>query len=303
MKINSGITSPDRILFPHDGFTKLDLIDYYAGIAPTMLPYMKDRMLTMQRFPEGIDTEGFYQKDAPDYFPAWIKTVPVITQEGKTVHYVICNNAKTLIYLANFACITPHLCLSRFDQMHTPDHIIFDLDPSQDKDFASVKRVARTLKKVLDTLELPTFLKTTGSRGLHVVVPIKRQYSFEVVRQFAHDVAQIVVMLEREHATLEVRTAKRAGKVFIDVLRNSFGATAVAPYAVRARAKAPVALPIFWEDLENPRLQPTTFTINNVHKRLEQEGDAWKTMKRAAISLAHALREIETHASVLTKKQ
>lgn len=279
------ITSPDKILFPKNKISKLQLIDYYEAVAPTMLPYMKERMLTMQRFPEGIAHEGFYHKDLPDYFPAWIKRVAVKKQEGGVVHYMVCNNVASLIYLANAACITPHMFLSKTSAMHNPDQMIFDLDPSNPKDFASVKKVAWILKAMLEAYGLVPFVKTTGSHGLHVVVPLKPQHNFDEVRAFARHCAEKIVAKYPKITTLEMRKDKRAGKVFIDTLRNSFGATAVAPYAVRAHPGAPIAMPIFWDDLKKASLRSQSYNIKNVFKRLHKEGDAWKGMKRSARSL------------------
>ena len=287
------ITSPDKILFPQDKITKLDLIEYYEHIAPVMLPYLKDRMLTMQRFPDGITHEGFYHKDMPDYFPPWIKHVAVKKQDGGLVHYVVCNNTETLVYLANAACITPHLFLSKITKQHYPDQMIFDLDPSGNNDFAAVKKIAKLTKNVLEELGLVSFVKTTGSRGLHVLVPLNRRHEYDDVRAFAQSVAQVVHEREPKITTLEVRKAKRAGKVFIDTLRNSFSATAVAPYAVRPHPGAPVATPIYWEDLSSSSLRSTTYTIKNIFKRLDREGDAWAGITKHAQSLTKAIKAVE----------
>lgn len=286
------ITSPGRILFPRDNITKKDLIDYYQRIAPVMIPYMKNRLLTMQRFPDGIDHEGFFHKNIPDYFPKWIRRVSVKKKEGGSVHYMVCNNAASLVYLANAACITPHLFLSKIDKLEYPDQMIFDLDPSKKNDFASVKHVAKIMKQLLEELGLVPFVKTTGSRGLHVLVPLDRKLDYATVRAFAYQIAQVVAAAEPKLVTLEVRKAKRAGKVFIDTLRNSFTATAVAPYAVRAHPGAPVATPIYWQDLDIPRFHSQTYTIENIFERIDHEGDAWKGMNRSARSLKAAMKRV-----------
>lgn len=289
------ITSPDRILFPKDKITKLELIDYYEKIAPTMLLYMKNRILTMQRFPEGIAGESFYQKDIPEYFPAWIKRVPVARSDGGIVHYMVCENVAGLVYLANAACITPHLFLSKIDKLHYPDQMIFDLDPSKKNDFATVKKVAWIIKDVLEALGLVPFVKTTGSRGVHVQVPLTRKQTYDEVKKFARSIAELIVGHYPALTTLEMRKAKRGGKIFIDYLRNAFTATAVAPYAVRAREGAPIAMPITWEDLKKPSLNPQSYTIKNVFKSLDEQGDAWKDMQRSARSLTKAMELLQAH--------
>jgi bifunctional non-homologous end joining protein LigD len=276
------ITSPDRVLFPASKITKADLIDYYEAIAPVMLPYMKDRLLTMQRFPEGIQGESFYQKDVPDYFPSFIKRVVVPKQEGGVVHYMVCDKQATLVYLANSACITPHLFLSKVDKLHYPDQMIFDLDPSQGHDFEAIKKVALLLKQLLEDDGLVPFVKTTGSRGLHVQVPLRRSAHFDQVRAYAYTIAEKIVTEYPKQTTLETRKTARGKKIFIDVLRNSFGATAVSPYAVRAHEHAPVATPLEWHELGEKKLLSTTYTINNIFKRLQEMGDPWHGISKSA---------------------
>ena len=167
------ISRPEKVLFPADGITKGDLVEYYARIAPRMLPHLRDRPLTLERYPNGIQTKRFFQKEVSSYFPSWIRTVTV-QKVGGTVTHVICNDTATLVYLANQACVTPHIFLSRKDKLNIPDQLVFDLDP-QGEDYDLVKATATDFKRLLDELELPAFLKTTGSRGLHVVVPLQRR--------------------------------------------------------------------------------------------------------------------------------
>lgn len=286
MKIRAGshiieITHPDKILFPKTGIAKQEIVEYYAKIAPIMISYTKNRALTMLRYPSGIGEEGFYHKDAPEYFPAWIKRVPVEKQEGGVVHYVVCDTAATLVYLANYGCLTPHLWLSKIDKPYFPDQMFFDLDPSREDDFAGVKRVAFKLKVLLEDRGLVPFVKTTGSHGVHVVVPIKRTQHFDAVRAYAHAIAQQLVDQDPQFATLEMHKTARAGRIFIDVLRNSFSATAVAPYAVRVHEGAPVATPITWEELEKLKAS-TAFTIKNIFKLLDARGDVWQDMRKFA---------------------
>jgi bifunctional non-homologous end joining protein LigD len=211
----------DKILFPQESITEGDLIDYYSRIADTMLPHVQGRPVTMQRFPNGIDEEGFYQKEAPDYFPDWIERVSVmVEQEGKTQPQIVCEEAATLIYLADQACITSHIWLSRKDKLNHPDKLIFDLDPP-DGDFEPVRFAARALHRLLEEIELPSYLMTTGSRGLHVVVPLDRDADYDAVRSFARNLSKVLAQREPDRLTAEVRKAKRDGRLFLDYLRNS----------------------------------------------------------------------------------
>jgi len=278
------LSNQDKILFPDAKITKGDVIAYYTKIAPTMLPYMKDRAVTMHRFPDGITKEGFYQKDKSDYFPNWIKHV-LIPKEGGKSDYVVCNDTATLVYLANQACITPHLWLSRLDKLDYPDRMIFDLDPGSKTDFAAVKKAGLLLHKILEDLGLTSFVMTTGSRGLHIVVPLDRKTPFDDVRDCARKIAEQLVAKDPEHYTLEARLAKRCGRLYIDVSRNAFAQTTVAPYSIRARSGAPVATPLEWGELKKKSLQAQSFTIKNVFARLKKVGDPWKKINRSMQSL------------------
>lgn len=289
---NVEITHPDKVIFPKPLILKDEFIEYYRKIAPYMIPYTKNRPLSMQRFTLGINHEGFYQKDAGDYFPAWIKIVPIKKQEDGVVRQVLVNDAATLVYLANQLCIVFHIWLSKVNSLHTPDHIIFDLDPSG-KDFNQIRYAALKLKKVLEELGLVPFVMTTGSRGLHVVIPIKPEYDFDTVRSFAHDIAQFLVSENPELLTLEVRKAKRKGKIFVDTLRNAFAQTGVAPYSVRARLGAPVATPLEWKEVTQRSLRPDKYTIRNIFKRLARKGDLWKDINRSAKSITSARKKLD----------
>jgi len=277
-------TSEQKILFPEAKITKEEFIIYYLNIADIMMPYIKNRAITMHRFVDGIDKEGFYQKNAPDYFPEWIKRYSVEKKDGEMVHYVVMANEATLIYLANQCCITPHIWLSKVDKPHYPDQMIFDLDPI-DTTFATVKKIAKQLKKLCDILGIASYIKTTGSKGLHVSIPLKRTSDFDTVRECAQDLAQVIVDANPNKTTLEIRKEKRQGKIFIDTLRNSFGATAVAPYAVRAKPKAPIATPILWDELDDKRLKSDSYTIKNIFKRPKSKFDPWKDMHKHAVTI------------------
>ena len=285
------LTHTDKYYFPKSKITKGDLIDYYVKIAPRLLPYCKDRPITMQRFVEGITGESFYQKNAGDYFPDWIERAAIaqISQghEGLTTHYVVCNNAATLVYLANQGCITPHMWLSKVGSLHNPDSIVFDLDPAGGvvRNFKPIADAAYMLKDILENCGLTPFVMTTGSRGLHVRVVLKPEYDFDEVRAFAREVAGLIVKHYPEEYTLEARKEQRGSKLLIDVMRNSFGATAVIPYAVRPHEGAPVATPLAWRELEDSKLRSDTYTIKTV---FERAGDVWKDFGKVKGSLAKA---------------
>lgn len=279
------VSNEDKILFPKSKITKGDIIDYYKSIASIMIPHMKNRPISMQRFPKGIDHEGFFQKDAGDYFPKWITRIGIPKQEDGIVNYVVVNEAATLVYLANQACIVMHTWLSKKDKLDFPDRMIFDLDPSKGVTFALVQWAARELKKVLDQLALPSFVMTTGSRGVHVVIPLKRVHTFDETRAFAHDIAQLLAAQYDKKITTDIHKKKRGKRIFIDWLRNAFGQTGVAPYSVRALEGAPIATPIEWNELFKKGMTPQYFTIKNIWKRMSKREDPWKNMSKSAVSL------------------
>ncbi len=285
------ITHADRELFPDDGFTKFDLAEYYRRIADYALPHYRDRALTMQRFPDGIDKEGFFQKAAPDHFPDWIKTAELKKEDG-TITHVVANDAATLVYLANQGCITPHLSLFRIDDVEHPDRLIFDLDPSDDF-FWKVRAGARRVKALLDELGLKSFLQTTGSRGLHVVVPLERQETFEQTRNFARRVGLLLEACYPEELTMAQRKEKRGDMVFVDYLRNAYGQTAVAPYAVRALIHAPVATPLDWEELASSELDARSYNIENIFRRFGRKRDPWAEMDKHAQTIEEAEKKLK----------
>lgn len=288
------LTNLDKILFPKDKITKFEVVDYYFSIASVMIPFIKNRPISMLRYPNGIDHEGFYQKNAGEYFPSWITLEPIKTAEGETVNYVVVDKKATLVYLANQLCLTPHIWLSKIDALHYPDRMIFDLDPSGQKfDFNLIRKTAFIFKDVLEKLDLVPFIMTTGSRGMHVVVPLDRKETFETVRNFAYDIASYVQQLDSKNLTLEMRKAARGKKIFLDYLRNSYTATAVAPYAIRAKAGAPVATPLDWQEVDDSKLLSTRYTYKTVFKRLEKKGDPWKDINKAAKSLIRAQKKFK----------
>jgi bifunctional non-homologous end joining protein LigD len=277
------LSNPDKVLFPTAGLTKADLAGYYERIAPVMLPHVAGRPLSLERYPDGVDAEGFMQKNASDYFPSWIRRARLAKQDG-VVEHVVAEDAATLVYLANQAVITIHVGLSRIDRIDCPDRMVIDLDPSDD-DFAKVKRAARLARALLADVGLVPFLQTTGSRGLHIWVPLDRSADFDQVRDFAANVAELLVARRPRELTTAQRKAKRGDRVFVDVARNAYAQTAVAPYSVRARPQAPVATPIDWAELGDPKLLPQRYTIQNIFRRLARKRDPWADIDRYARTL------------------
>jgi bifunctional non-homologous end joining protein LigD len=282
------ITRPDKVLFPDDGITKADLVDHYVRVAGVMLPHVRGRPVSMKRYPEGIEGQVFYQKRVPDWFPDWIPHVEVRTSKGPHVYAVIAD-AATLAFLANQACIEPHTWLSRADSPDHPDLVVFDLDPSAD-DLPMLRRGARAIRRLLDEAGLVPFVKTSGSKGYHVVAPLDRSADHETVRAFAEGVAEIAVDRHPDVFTTEFRKAKRGDLVFLDVMRNGYGATVIPPYAVRAFPGAPVAVPIEWNELS--RVEPRTFTMTTLPRRLARRGDPWAGIRRRARALADPDRRL-----------
>jgi bifunctional non-homologous end joining protein LigD len=284
------LSKPDKVLFPDDGITKGDLVDYYREVADRMLPHLDGRPLALQRYPDGLAGEGFFQQEASDYFPDWVDRASVPRRGGGRIDHVVCTSAATLVYLANQATITLHAWLSRMDRPDRPNQMIFDLDPAG-TDFAEVRSAARALHGLLDELGLPSFVKTTGGRGLHVIVPLSRRQDFDAVRALARDVADLLAAHDPERITTETRKAKRGGRLYLDIGRNAYGQTAVAPYTVRARPGAPVATPLSWSEVDDRRLDPRRFTIGTVPDRLRD--DPWQGMSGSATSLADARRRLD----------
>ncbi|KAF4408102.1 MULTISPECIES: non-homologous end-joining DNA ligase [Streptomyces] len=280
------ISRPDKVLFPDDGITKADLVEHYRAVARRMVPQLRERPLMMVRHPDGIAKKALVQKNAPDYFPDWVHRAEM-AKEGGTVTHVVCDDAATLAYLAGQACVTPHRWLSRADRPDHPDRLVFDLDPAEGAGFGDVRHAARQVCGLLDSLGLPTLLMTSGSSGLHVVVPLDRQADFDSVRSFARHVAEVLAERHPDRLTTEQRKADRKGRVYLDVQRNAYAQTAVAPYAVRALPGAPVATPIGREELDDPELTARRWTMATIGERLAAE-DPWSGMPRRGRSLRSA---------------
>jgi bifunctional non-homologous end joining protein LigD len=255
-----------------------------------MVPHVKDRPLTLWRYPRGIGEKGFVQQDFADSLPDWMGRAPV-AKEGGTVVHPVADNRQSLQWLANQNCLMVHTWLSRTKQLEVPDRLVFDLDPS-DSDFGTVRATARAVADLLDELGLATYVQTTGSRGLHVWSPLSGSTDFDTARQFARDVAEEVAADDPARRTTEARKNKRGNRLYLDIMRNAYAQTAVAPYSLRARRGAPVATPLEWEELDSRGLRSDRFTLRDIPKRLAQQSDPWAGMNRHARSLARPIQRL-----------
>jgi bifunctional non-homologous end joining protein LigD len=281
------LSHPDKVLFPDDGVTKAELADYYLTVAPLMLPLVSGRPVTMQRFPNGIGRGGFLQKQIGDYFPDWIERVTAPNRRTRTgttreeVTYMVCRAADDLAYLANQACITPHVWLSRAPAIYQPDQIVFDLDPAS-TDPRVLRLAAAALHQLLDELGLPAFLKSSGSRGLHVVVPLVPTEDTDPVKIFSVAVTEVLAARHPDELSTEARIADRHGRLYLDIGRNGYAQTVAAPYAVRALPGAPVSVPLDWSELDE--FDPRRHTVRNIADRLARP-DPWAGIEAAAATL------------------
>jgi bifunctional non-homologous end joining protein LigD len=278
------ISHPDKALFSDPVITKRQLTEHYEHVAEAMLPHVRGRPLALQAFPNGIDQPGFFMKSVPRYFPDWITTATV-PKRGGTLTQVVADEAATMVYLAGQNVITPHIWLSRADQPRQPDRLIVDFDPSPGVSFAEVRAAARDAGERLRAAGLVPFAMVTGSRGVHVVSPLRRGPSFSDVHGFTRALAEAMVAGDEKHLTLEWHRSERGRRIYVDVNRINYAQHAVAPYGVRPRPGAPVAMPIAWEELSDADLAPDRWTIRTATARLRSEGDAWKGMARRARKL------------------
>jgi len=262
------------------------------------LRHAHNRPLTLHRFPDGIDKNGFYQQQASDYFPDWIETcmTPRAGDRRNKVEHVLCNDAATLVYLANQATITLHGWSSRAPRIEYPDQMVFDLDPAG-RDFAAVRRAAIRVAELMQSLGMNPYAMTTGSRGLHVVAPLRPEHDFDRVRDTARRMAERLARRYDDELTIEQRKNKRAGRLYLDMSRNAYGQTRVLPYAVRALAGAPVATPIELAELDDASLEPGKWRIDNLFRRLGEAGDPWSDFRRRATSVETARRALDKRVS------
>jgi bifunctional non-homologous end joining protein LigD len=284
------ITHPEKVLFPDDGITKGELAAYYEAVAPVMLPHVRGRPLTMERYPAGIGRKGFWQKDVSKGFPAWLERVEVPKKDG-VVHHPVISDLRSLLWVANQNTITQHVWTSRLPDLYHPDLCVFDLDPSRD-DVASVRAAAIGLRDLLETIGLPSWVKTSGSKGFHIVVPLDGKAHTGQVASFANAVGTLFVKHAPDHLTQEFSKADRKGRIYVDTGRNGYGATFAAAYTVRAKPGAPVSAPCTWDELERGEVSPGSFTLRTMPERIAAAGDVWADLTRRGRSLTRPIAAV-----------
>jgi bifunctional non-homologous end joining protein LigD len=284
------ITHPEKVLFPDDGITKGELAAYYEAMAPVMLPHIRSRPVTMERFPAGIGKKGFLQKDVSKGFPPWLERVEVPKKDG-VVHHPIVTDTRSLLWLANQNSITPHVWTSRAPDIYHPDICVFDLDPSIDDPKALIA-AAVGLRDLLEELGLPSWVKTSGSKGFHIAVPLDGKADMGDVAGFAHAVGTLFVIRNPKTLTQEFHKIDRGRRILVDTGRNGYSAPHAAAYAVRAKPGAPVSAPCTWEELESGTAGPRTFMLRNMSKRIDAVGDLWADMRRRRRSLKGAVEKL-----------
>ncbi|HEU4480117.1 MAG TPA: non-homologous end-joining DNA ligase [Pyrinomonadaceae bacterium] len=286
------ISHPEKVLFPDDGITKGELASYYEVIAPVMLPHIRRRPLTMERYHRGIAAPGFFQKDVSKGFPEWLKRVEVPKNEG-TVNHPIVTDTRSLLWLANQNSITIHVWPSRAPNLYKPDICVFDLDPSPNSQLDVLCKAALDLRELLKELGLPSWIKTTGSKGFHIAVPLDAKADFGTVARFAHRVGKLLVARDPENLTREFLKVDRGGRILVDTGRNDYSATFAAAYTVRARRGAPVSAPCTWEEVERGEVSPGSFTIRNMAQRIEKVGDLWSDLLKVKRSLRSPMERVD----------
>ncbi len=294
------VTHPEKILFPSDGITKGELAAYYEMVAPIMVPHIDGRPVTMERFPAGIGQKGFFHKDVSKGFPSWLERVAV-PKKGGTVHHPIVRDTRSLLWIANQNCITPHVWTSRVPELYDPDICVFDLDPSKEDEPDVLRAVAIALRDLLDELGLPSWVKTSGSKGFHIVTSLDGETNMGDVAGFAHAVGALLVARDPRHLTQEFSKTDRGGRIYVDTGRNGYSATFAAPYAVRAKPGAPVSAPCTWQEVERGEVGPRTFTLRTMADRVASVGDLWSDMRRRRRSLKRPIARLQSLVTAARK--
>jgi DNA ligase D len=295
MKKHTELTHLDKIYWPDDKITKGDLLEYYSKIAPYILPYLKNRPLSLRRQPNGIDEPGFFQKDAGDHVPDWIKTVEIHAEStGKMVNYFVCNDLESLLYIANLGCIEMNPWNSTVNKLDNPDYIVMDIDPSDKNTFDEVIEVALVIKDIIDQTGMVGYCKTSGSSGLHIYIPFNKKYTYDESRDFAEIMASMVTEKLPGLTTLERSLSKRKkNQIYVDYLQNRIGQTLASAYSVRPKPGATVSAPLEWDEVK-PGLTPQDFNIKNIFNRLEEKGDLFKGVLGKGVDMHKALQKMES---------
>jgi bifunctional non-homologous end joining protein LigD len=286
------ITHPEKVLFPGDGITKGEVAAYYEAVAPVIVPHLRGRPLTMERYPAGIGAKGFWQKDVSKGFPPWLQRVEVPKKDG-VVHHAVVNDVESLLWVANQNTVTQHVWTSRLPDLDHPDLCVFDLDPSGDDDAAAVRAAAIDLRDLLEKIGLPSWVKTTGSKGFHIVVPLDGTTTMGAAARFADAVGTLAVRLAPDTLTQEFSKADRQGRIYMDTGRNGYSATFAAPYTIRAKPGAPVSAPCTWNEVERGTVSPGSFTLRTMPGRLASVGDVWGDLHRRRCSLQQPMARVQ----------
>ena len=284
------ISHPEKVLFPEDGITKGDLAAYHALVAPLMLPHLQGRPVTMERYPAGIGKQGFWQKSVEKGFPAWLERVDVPKKDG-VVHHPIVTDERSLMWIVNQNTITQHVWTSRVPNLYYPDVCVFDLDPAAG-DPAPVRAAAIGLRDLLEELGLPSWVKTSGSKGYHILVPVDGKSTMEDVERFAQQVGKLFVSHAPNHLTQEFNKVDRKGRIYVDTGRNGYSATFATAYTVRAKKGAPVSAPCTWKEIEKGTVNPNTFTVRNMPARIKKAGDVWADLIKSKRSLTRPIEKL-----------
>lgn len=286
------VSNLSKIYWPDEKITKGDMIAYYQNIAPYILPYLKNRPLSLKRNPNGIADEGFFHKDAGEQAPSWVKKINVQSEsENKTIHYIMCNDAASLIYIANLGCIEINPWNSATPALDKPNYMIIDIDPAEKNSFAQVIETALAVKEVLDKAGAACYCKTSGATGLHVYVPMGAKYTYEQVKNFAHIIAQLTVQKLPAFTSIERSLSKRGQKIYVDFLQNRKGQTLASAYSLRPKPGATVSTPLQWKEVKKG-LHPSQFTIKNIFKRLNKTGDLFSPVLQKGIDLKKCIQRL-----------
>jgi bifunctional non-homologous end joining protein LigD len=287
--IDVPVTNLDKIYWPDEAITKRDLLTYYFNIAPTILPYLADRPLTLKRYPNGVNSRAFFQKDAPDYTPPWVDLCAIEPEDRKIDETVMVNKLADLLFVANLGCIEMHPLHSRCERYDLPDYMVVDLDPMEPAGFADAAAIAHHVRAAFEVLGLRGYVKTSGATGLQIYVPVEAKHSYAETRGLAEKIGLAIVKADPKRATMEWDVAKRTGKVFIDHKMNRRAASLSSAYSVRPEPGATVSTPLSWDELFD--VSPREFTIETVFDRLAK-GDPFEPVLRDRQSLDGALDKL-----------
>jgi bifunctional non-homologous end joining protein LigD len=285
------ITHPEKVLFPEDGITKGELAAYYEAIAPVMLPHLRARPVTMERYPAGIDKKGFWQKDVSKGFPDSLQRAEV-AKKGGTVHHPLVSDTASLLWVANQNTITLHVWTSRAPNLLCPDVCVFDFDPARDDEPEALRAAALAARDLLEEVGLPSWVKTSGSKGFHVVASLDGSSRMEEVEEFARTAGRLLVQRDPDHLTQEFSKADRGGRILVDTGRNGYSATFAAAYTVRAKPGAPVSAPCTWDEVASGQVAPRTFTLRNMADRIATAGDLWADMRKRRRALRRPIEQL-----------